>query len=74
MMNDHEGSDSVVVAIGCGAGGAKGGTQGECEPTKRTPGRTGKVWHLRWIAYGKPQGKEGRRRSLRSSIISTRKH
>jgi hypothetical protein len=46
MMHGHEKSDSAIVAvkptnkadaIRCGAGGAKGGDQGECEPAKHAP-------------------------------------
>ena len=51
MMHAREKSDSAIVAekqannrrqrrriIRCGAGGAKGGDQGECEPAKHAPG------------------------------------
>ena len=47
MMHGHEKSDSVIVAVKpankadanrCGAGGAKGGDQGECGPAKHVPG------------------------------------
>ena len=47
MMHGHEKSDSVIVAakpakqsgaIRCGAGGAKGGGRGKCEPAKHVPG------------------------------------
>ena len=46
MMHGHEKSDSVIVAVkpankaeqsACGAGGAKGGDQGECGPAKHAP-------------------------------------
>ena len=46
MMNGHEKSDSAIVAgkptnkaerSGCGAGGAKGGGQGEREPAEHAP-------------------------------------
>jgi hypothetical protein len=46
MMHGHEKSDSVIVAakpakqsgaIRCGAGGAKGGDQGECGLAKHAP-------------------------------------
>ena len=49
MMHGHEKSDPAIVAVkpankgarseprGCGAGGAKGGDQGECGPAKHAP-------------------------------------
>ena len=46
MMHGREKSDSAIVAVkpankagatGCGAGGAKGGDQGECGPAKHAP-------------------------------------
>jgi hypothetical protein len=38
-----------------GAGGAKGGGQGECEPAKHGPGtEPGKPCHRRWSAFGEP--------------------
>ena len=58
-------------ATGRGAGGAKGGDQGEREPaTARAGRRTGKACHRRWTAYGKPQGNGRRRGSPRSSTTS----
>jgi hypothetical protein len=39
-----------------GAGRAKGGGQGECEPAKHGPGtEPGKPCHRRWSAYGEPR-------------------
>ena len=47
MMHGRGKSDSAIVAeeadeqsraTGCGAGGAKGGGQGECGPAKHAPG------------------------------------
>ena len=47
MINGHGRSDSAIVAerptnkagaTGCGAGGAKGGDQGECGTAKHAPG------------------------------------
>ena len=64
-------ADEQSGAIRCGAGGAKGGGQGECAAAKHGPDtRVGEPCHKGWSAYGKPQGKGRRRSSPRSSTTS----
>ena len=80
MMHDHGEvrlrhssceADEQSRATGCGAGGAKGGDQGECGASKARAGhRAGEPCHRRWSAYGKQQGKGRRRGSPRSSTTS----
>src|SRR5437870_6232505 len=65
MMHGRGKSDAAIVAvkptnkggaIRRGAGGAKGGGQGECEPAKHATGRsTGQACHRRWGAYDTPR-------------------
>ena len=66
MMHGREKSHSAIVAAKptnkagrarCGAGGAKGGDQGERGRAKHAPDtETGNACHRRSTAYGKPQG------------------
>src|SRR6476660_6232192 len=78
MMHGDGESDSVIVA-GKPTNKAeqsvaepverRTGTKGMRTSKTRTGRRTGPACHLRWTAYGTPQGEGRRRGSLRSSTI-----
>ena len=94
MMHGHEKSDPAIVAVkpankaelrirGSGAGGAKGGDQGECGPAKHVPGAepdkrvTGAGTHTE-SRKGKEEGEVHRalpphqHRSARRGVLRTR--
>src|SRR5438270_13651760 len=47
-------ADEQGGAIRCGAGGAKGGGRGECEPAKHGPGRAGEPDPIPGTSYRRP--------------------
>src|SRR5712691_5586071 len=83
-MHGRGKSDSAIVAvkptnkggaIRRGAGGAKGGGQGECEPAKHATGRsTGQACHRRWGAYDTPRKRSTGWTRGRSRVRESRMH